>query len=211
MSSSSLTLNWLDCSALHRSISYNNEAKGFNSLPILLPLVKTYLFWYLMLVRTPRLLVFYSIVFACLFIWNSVLFFSRHFGIWLGIQSDCYLAYKYIFTLRSLWTLLGVCININFLASILFWFLMFLKRVELFGLLINLMFYNFTLINWFKGFMSTLNKTKLLTLYTYYFDFVCTIELYSINQTTISRIKNHTKVLLSVDSIRFSFKKWICV
>ena len=110
---------------------------------ILLPLVKTHLFRYLMLVRTPRMLVFYSIVFACLFIWNSVLFFSRHFGIWLGIQSDCYLAYKYIFTLRSLWTLLGVCININFLASILFWFLMFLKRVELFGLLINLMFYNF--------------------------------------------------------------------
>ena len=63
------------------------------------------------------------------------------------------------------------------------------------------------LINLFKGFMSTLNKTKLLTLYTYYFDFVCTIELYSINQTTISHIKNHTKVLLSVDSIRFSFKK----
>ena len=110
---------------------------------ILLPSVETHLFWYLMLVRTSRLFVFYSIVFACLFILNSVLFFSRHFGIWLGIQSDCYLAYKYIFTLRSLWTLLGVCININFLASILFWFLMFLKRVELFGLLINLMFYDF--------------------------------------------------------------------
>ena len=37
-------------------------------------------------------------------------------------------------------------------------------------------------------FVSTLKKTKLLTLYTYYFDFICEIELYSINQTTFSHI-----------------------